>query len=55
MTNETKKASTVPNEKVYVTTANGVFMIPRRFLTQVLDGVTEISETMADDKRPQAS
>ena len=55
MTNETKKTSTVPNENVRVATANGVFVIPKRFLPQVLKGVAEISEEMADGKDPRAS
>lgn len=50
-----KMTNEIPEENVCVATATGVFVIPRRFLPQVLEGVDEVARTIADSKDSQAS
>lgn len=55
MNNEPEASSKLPDESVYVATPKGVFVIPRRFLPQVLEGIDEVAKSIVDGQDSLAS
>ena len=51
MTKEPKETRKMADEDFYVATTNGVFVIPPRFLPQVLEGINKVEMSTADGRQ----